>query len=160
MGTVKQPKLAGLPACQRGGTTLRSLLRRGANDDGNHHRGHFQDPARQLTSPASGRAILQARAGARGPRSSRLNRVAHRHGDKPPRGATTSETFMNMFGNIPGVSPGTFWLTKAFAAALCLWWCMTAASRRRPNRIRGQGSSRARPDRRALLLGFLLFILI
>src|SRR5262245_55755137 len=32
----------------------------GANGDGNHRRGHFQDPAHQLTSSASGRAILQA----------------------------------------------------------------------------------------------------
>jgi hypothetical protein len=54
----------------------------------NHRRGHFQDPARQLTSPASGRAILQAPARAGFPRSPKrnvlrpgaaINRVAKRN---------------------------------------------------------------------------------
>jgi hypothetical protein len=35
-----------------------SSSRTGRTDDGNVVRGHFQDPARQLTSPACGRAIL------------------------------------------------------------------------------------------------------
>src|SRR5689334_5531933 len=61
-----QPKLALLPEGQRGGTRfLECEFEEGANGGGSHRQGHFQDQARQLTSSASGRAILRdpARAG-------------------------------------------------------------------------------------------------
>ena len=57
---VKQPKLAFLPEGQRGGPKILGMNpRAGRKAAGNGGQGHFLDRARQLTSPALGRAILQ-----------------------------------------------------------------------------------------------------
>jgi len=55
----QQPKLACLPADQRGEpNSSDENPGTGRTPVANHRRGHFQDRARQLTSSASGRAIL------------------------------------------------------------------------------------------------------
>src|SRR5580658_7732527 len=54
-----QPKPACLPASRRGGPNSPDVFR-GRGERRSFRRGHFQDPARQLTSPASGRATLSA----------------------------------------------------------------------------------------------------
>ena len=52
-----QPKLAGLPAGQRGGTNSLAQLGMGRRAVVVDRPGHFHDRARQLTSSAFGRAI-------------------------------------------------------------------------------------------------------
>jgi hypothetical protein len=55
-----QPKSVGLPASQCGGTKFRMKIRMGRTKPGNWFQGHFQGQARQLTSSAIGRAILES----------------------------------------------------------------------------------------------------
>src|SRR3954462_12886348 len=49
----QQPKLTLLPEGQRGGTRFLDELEDGAQGRGYRGQGHFQDRARQLTSPAN-----------------------------------------------------------------------------------------------------------
>ena len=55
-----QPKSVGLPASRCGGTKFLKSLRTGRTKPGNRFQGHFQGQARQLTSSAIGRAILES----------------------------------------------------------------------------------------------------
>ena len=55
-----QPKSVRLPASRCGGTRFRMKIRTGRTKPGNRIQGHFQGQARQLTSSAIGRAILES----------------------------------------------------------------------------------------------------
>ena|ERR1041385_3490181 len=57
----QQPKSGFLPEAGCGGPRLLKQLRTGRTARGNAHQGHFQGRARQLTSPAFGRASLCSR---------------------------------------------------------------------------------------------------
>src|SRR5205085_12057663 len=83
----EQPKLALLPEVQRGGPRLLGKKPgTGRKAAGNRGQGHFQDRARQLTSPAFGRAILQGLAWARYLRSpSRQSRCVVRRSGRLAR---------------------------------------------------------------------------
>ena len=62
-GFSQQPKFSFLPEAERGGTDVLGRANPGMGRTAryNPRTGHFPGPARQLTSPAQGRATLQPR---------------------------------------------------------------------------------------------------